>query len=69
MHRQMGQPSFAETLLSHRLGQNVRLEAIGKVVDWESARSVGCGSALGPRGQAKLSSADDGESAAAATVA
>jgi len=34
MHRQMGQPSFAETLLSQRLGQNERLERIGKVVDW-----------------------------------
>ena len=31
MHRQMG--SF-ETLLSERLGQNERLERIGKVVDW-----------------------------------
>ena len=34
MHRQMGQPSFAETLLSEKLGQNERLERIGKVVDW-----------------------------------
>ena len=32
MHRQMGQPSFA--LLSEKLGQNERLERIGKVVDW-----------------------------------
>ena len=38
MHRQMGQPSFAETLLSEKLGQNERLERIGKVVDW--GRSV-----------------------------
>lgn len=34
MHRQMGQPSFAETLLSEKLGQNERLERIDKVVDW-----------------------------------
>lgn len=34
MHRQMGQPSFAEAWLSGKLGQNERLERIGKVVDW-----------------------------------
>ena len=34
MHRQMGQPSFAEAWLSEKLGQNERLERIGKVVDW-----------------------------------
>ena len=40
MHRQMGQPSFAETLLSEKLGQNERLERIGKVVDWGRLRRL-----------------------------
>ena len=35
MHRQIGQPSLAETLLPETLGRNERLERIGEEVDWE----------------------------------
>lgn len=35
MHRQMGQPSLAESLLPQTLGRNERLERIGEEVDWE----------------------------------
>ena len=35
MHRQMGQPSLAESLLPRTLGRNERLERIGEEVDWE----------------------------------
>ena len=35
MHRQMGQPSLAESLLPQTLGRNERLERIGDEVDWE----------------------------------
>ena len=35
MHRQMGQPSLAESLLPQALGRNERLERIGEEVDWE----------------------------------
>lgn len=35
MHRQLGQPSLAESLLSQTLGRNERLERIGDEVDWE----------------------------------
>ena len=35
MHREMGQPSLAESLLPETLGQNERLERIDEAVDWE----------------------------------
>ncbi len=35
MHRQIGQPSLAETLLPETLGRNERLERVGEEVDWE----------------------------------
>ncbi len=35
MHRQMGQPSLAESLLSQTLGRNVRLERIAGEFDWD----------------------------------
>ena len=35
MHREMGQPSLAESLLPETLGRNDRLERIDEVVDWE----------------------------------
>ena len=35
MHRQMGQPSLAESLLPRTLGRNERLEQIGEEIDWE----------------------------------
>ena len=35
MHRQMGQPSLAESLLPQTLGRNECLERIGDEVDWE----------------------------------
>ena len=35
MHRQMGQPSLAESLLPQTLGRNERLERIGGEFDWE----------------------------------
>ena len=35
MHRQIGQPSLAETLLPETLGRNERLERIGEEVNWE----------------------------------
>ena len=35
MHRQMGQPSLAETLLPETLGRNERLERIGEEIDWD----------------------------------
>ena len=35
MHRQMGRPSLAESLLPQGLGRNERLERIGEEVDWE----------------------------------
>ncbi len=35
MHRQMGQPSLAETLLPEKLGRNTRLERIGAEIDWD----------------------------------
>ena len=34
MHREMGQPSFAEALLPAGLGQNRRLERIDGAVNW-----------------------------------
>ena len=35
MHREMGRPSLAESLLPETLGQNVRLERIDEAVDWD----------------------------------
>ena len=35
MHREMGRPSLAESLLPETLGQNVRLERIDDAVDWD----------------------------------
>lgn len=35
MHRQIGHPSLAETLLPEHLGRNRRLERIDEEVDWE----------------------------------
>ena len=35
MHRDMGQPSLAESLLPETLGRNERLERIDEVVDWQ----------------------------------
>ena len=35
MHREMGQPSLAESLLPQTLGRNERLERIDDVVDWQ----------------------------------
>ena len=35
MHRQMGQPSLAESLLPQSLGKNERLERIAEEVDWD----------------------------------
>ena len=35
MHREMGQPSLAESLLPQTLGRNDRLERIDEVVDWQ----------------------------------
>ena len=35
MHREMGGPSLAESLLPETLGQNVRLERIDDGVDWD----------------------------------
>ena len=35
MHRQMGQPSLAESLLPETLGRNERLEQIGEEIDWD----------------------------------
>lgn len=35
MHRQIGQPTLAETLLPEHLGRNRRLERIDEEVDWE----------------------------------
>lgn len=35
MHREMGQPSLAESLLPETLGRNERLERIDEVVDWQ----------------------------------
>lgn len=35
MHREMGQPSLADSLLPQTLGRNERLERIDEVVDWE----------------------------------
>ena len=35
MHREMGHPSLAESLLPENLGQNGRLERISQAVDWD----------------------------------
>ena len=35
MHRDMGNPGLAESLLPEELGQNRRLERISEMVDWE----------------------------------
>ena len=35
MHRQMGNPSLAESLLPQTLGRNERLERIGEEIDWD----------------------------------
>ncbi len=35
MHREMGQPSLAESLLPQTLGRNERLERIDAMIDWE----------------------------------
>ena len=35
MHRQMGQPSLAESLLPQTLGRNERLDRIAEEVDWD----------------------------------
>ena len=35
MHRQMGHPSLAESLLPQTLGRNERLERIGEEIDWD----------------------------------
>ncbi len=35
MHREMGQPSLAESLLPETLGHNGRLERIKDAVDWD----------------------------------
>ncbi len=35
MHREMGEPSLAESLLPETLGQNVGLERIDDAVDWD----------------------------------
>ena len=35
MHREMGRPSLAESLLPETLGQNVGLERIDDGVDWD----------------------------------
>lgn len=35
MHREMGQPSLAESLLPQTLGRNERLERIDEMIDWK----------------------------------
>ena len=40
MHREIGQPSLAESLLSQTLGRNQRLERIGDAVDWDRFASL-----------------------------
>ena len=35
MHREMGQPSLAESLLPETLGHNERLERIAEAFDWD----------------------------------
>ena len=40
MHRDMGQPSLAESLLPETLGHNERLERIAEAFDWTG--SAGC---------------------------
>ena len=47
MHRQMGQPSLAESLLPRTLGRNERLERIGEEVDWGAIRRAGGRGLLG----------------------
>ena len=54
MHREMGEPSLAESLLPETLGQNVWLERIDDGVDWarfsgwwpESTQPVKAGPAI-----------------------
>ncbi len=41
MHREMGRPSLAESLLPETLGQNVGLERIDDAVDWDRFNRVG----------------------------
>ena len=43
MHREMGRPSLAESLLPETLGQNVRLERIDDAVDWDRFRELVAG--------------------------
>ena len=51
MHRQMGHPPLAESLLPETLGQNQRLTRIREAVNWArlGRLSIGGGSLLRPR--------------------
>ena len=51
MHRDMGQPSLAEVLVSETLGQNQRLERIAAAVDWDRLGQVVAGVHAAPRGR------------------
>ena len=51
MHRDIGQPSLAEVLVSETLGQNQRLERIAAAVDWDRLGQVVAGVHAAPRGR------------------
>ena len=51
MHRDMGQPSLAEVLVSETLGQNQRLERIAAAVDWDRLGQVVASVHAAPRGR------------------
>ena len=68
MHRDMGQPSLAESLLPETLGNNQRLERIDDAVDWERFGGLVAGVYSACEGRRELSAADDGEGAIAGAV-
>ena len=47
MHRELGQPSLAESLLPEGLGSNHQLERINDAVDWGKVQQVGGGGVFG----------------------
>ena len=51
MHRTLGQPGLVESWLPETLGQNARLEAISRAVDWEPFAQAVAGVYAAPEGR------------------
>ena len=68
MHREMGQPSLAESLLPETLGHNERLERIAEAFDWDRFGRLLARVHSAVEGRTQLPSADDGQGVAAGAV-